>query len=790
MVLSGREGSTISRIYLSMLATMGFMVLITASCGDESKTTEPGDRKAPEIVSTFPAAGALSVSVSVAVEATFNEDIDSTTVTTSSFTLTPAGSGPIASSVTTNSNQIVLRPNETLQSQTTYVGRITTAVTDLAGNRLDSNYTWSFVTGLAPDSSPPAIVETIPVDGARDVPLDVVVRATFSKGMESSTLNATNIAVVDTAGVEITGLFNYNGATRILTFTPDDSLSYDAIYMVTIGTGVLDTFGIAIATPYIWSFATPETDKTPPEVVSSIPVNGAISVSVNSYVSAQFSELVDTLTISAASFSVMPDGGSVIDGTYSFTDSTVTFFPAASLLYSTEYTCSLTTEITDTAGNPLSTNFTWFFTTEIDPNSLPAEVVHTDPESNEVNVRVNKVITATLSKGMDAATITNVTVQLKDSTDSLVSSNVNYTPVNRTVSLTPDDSLDYNTRYSVTIGASVLDTFGVALSSDYTWSFVTEHDPITPVITLIWPPDNAILDDTITLQVDITAIGSIDSVVYFRDATRIGVSTANPYSLYWNVTGMTIGDPYTLSARVYDADGREGVSPACTVSYLWELVGIDINDPWPTDLRSVFARTTEDYLILRVQTSEPWNSYPYPYDTIVGSDTLVFLDTSFAAAIYLDSDRNPLTGRHDFAQINLNGIGADHRILIGFFGGDTTLSRWDGALSSWALVYDTLGLAFHSVPPDSNEFIIAVRWDDLNGSLGCDLIILNANLDLNSPGSQPVTDFIPVLGGGAIRIDRADRWLGDGFQKYTGSRSSRGKVETPREASSINNPFD
>ena len=508
-------------------------------------------------------------------------------------------------------------------------------------------------------------------------------------------------------------------------------------------------------------------DKTPPTLNSTSPADNAVGIPVDASVSATFSEAIASASISTQSFSLTPAGGSAVAGTFSTSGTTITFRPTVDLTYQTVHTARLTTAITDLAGNHLAAEYSWSFTTQIDPNTLPAQITDTDPDSNTVDVEVDKVITATFSKGMDASTITTSSAQLRDSTGAAVPSTVTYTPATRTVSITPDDSLDYDARYTVTLGTAILDTFGVALASDYTWPFVTELDPETPTLSMTWPKNDAILDDTVTLEVDITAFAAVDSVVYFRGATRIDVSTVNPYSLSWNVSGMVIGDPYSLSARVYDALGRMGASQPLTVYYQWELVGIDINDPWPTDLRRVFARTTNDHLMIRVQTSEPWNSYPYPYDTIIGNDTLVFLDTSFATAIYLDSDRNPLTGRHDFAQINLNGIGADHRILIGFFGGDTTLSHWAVSVdtSLWELDYDTTGLAYHDVPPDSNIFIIAIAWSDLDNAQGVDMVVLNANLDLNSPGTTPVTDFIPVLGGGAINIERADRWLGDGFGK-------------------------
>lgn len=513
---------------------------------------------------------------------------------------------------------------------------------------------------------------------------------------------------------------------------------------------------------------------------------------VNGSVSATFSEAIASSSVTPQSFTLTPAGGSAVGATFTSTGTTITLRPVADLAYETVHTARLTTAIADLAGNRLAAEYAWTFTTEQDPNGLPATIVGTRPINNAVNIAVDTTIEAEFSKGMDPATITTATVQLTDSTDTEVPSSVAYTPATRTLTLTPDDSLDYGAQYTVTIGTGVLDTFGIALGSAYSWQFFTEPDPETPVVSMTWPKNDAILDDTVTLQVDITAWAAIDSVVYYLGTNPIGTVTGAPYSLAWTVSGMAVGNPYALFARVYDAQGRMGASQTFTVYYQWVLVGNDINDAWPTDLRRVYARTTNDHLILRVETSEPWNSYPYPKDTIVGVDTVVFLDTSFAAAIYFDSDRNPLTGRRDFAQINLNGIGADHRILIGFFGGDTTLSHWAvyTDTSLWELDYDTTGLAYHDVPPDANTFTIAVPWADLDDASGVDLMVLNANIDLNSPGTTPLTDFIPDLGSGVISIDRADRWLGGSFDKSVlGGSPTRTKAR-PTGPIVVPNPFN
>jgi hypothetical protein len=107
----------------------------------------------------------------------------------------------------------------------------------------------------------------------------------------------------------------------------------------------------------------PGEDTTPPEVISTLPVNGATDVLVNTLVTATFSEPVNAGTIVFTLDSV--------SGTVSYSDTTATFDPYANLSYSTTYTASI--EASDLAGNPMAEAYTWSFTTQSFPE-LPGNL--------------------------------------------------------------------------------------------------------------------------------------------------------------------------------------------------------------------------------------------------------------------------------------------------------------------------------------------------------------------------------------------------------------------------------
>jgi len=102
---------------------------------------------------------------------------------------------------------------------------------------------------------------------------------------------------------------------------------------------------------------------TPFTVSSVSPSNGATGVSLDTVLTATFSEALNESTINEASFVL--DGGAVAGiVTYEPTTYTATFTPDANLELTHTYTASLTTDITDLDGNPLTEAYTWSFTTE------------------------------------------------------------------------------------------------------------------------------------------------------------------------------------------------------------------------------------------------------------------------------------------------------------------------------------------------------------------------------------------------------------------------------------------
>jgi hypothetical protein len=219
------------------------------SCGGDGGVDF--DRRRPTVTATTPAAGATGLAVNATVSATFSEVVASSSVTTSTFTVTPTGGTPIAGTVSASGTTATFTPAAPLAFGTTYTARLTTGVIDLAGNGLAREYTWTFTTVA---NSAPTILATAPADGASNVGPNATITVTFSEPVDASSVTAATFQVSPLQGANIAGTIVVNGAQA--TFTPAAPLLPDTTYNVLLTTGITDVDGAPLANPYAWSFRT------------------------------------------------------------------------------------------------------------------------------------------------------------------------------------------------------------------------------------------------------------------------------------------------------------------------------------------------------------------------------------------------------------------------------------------------------------------------------------------------------------------------------------------------------
>ncbi len=237
--------------------------------------------------------------------------------------------------------------------------------------------------GTAPQDKP-LVESTIPSDLEVGVILNKSVSVAFSKEMSSETLTPTNFFLNDvtipTVPVPVPGTVTLTGTTAV--FKPTVTLKGSTPFKVTVTKGVQDTFGNFLAEERMWTFTTAaitdpgSTDTDPPRVLSTNPINGATNVSTNTTISVTFNEAIDPATVIALANDAT-DTFKVSKSTkatkiiISADNKTFTFVPEGKLKDAqqkeTRLDVTITTGVKDLAGNPLSADFIWFFTTRPEP---------------------------------------------------------------------------------------------------------------------------------------------------------------------------------------------------------------------------------------------------------------------------------------------------------------------------------------------------------------------------------------------------------------------------------------
>ncbi|MBC7961752.1 MAG: Ig-like domain-containing protein [Steroidobacteraceae bacterium] len=358
----------VQKAYLVCTLIMSVFISILSGCGGGGggEWKKPVTTSAVTVTSTDPADGETGVFLNTKVNATFSGAVDPASLTTATFTV-KQGTTTVPGTVTFTPVTAVFSPAGNLLANTTYIATVTTGVKDSDGKALASDYVWSFTTGTALDSAAPTVTGTINANNATGVPINTKVGATFSKAMDSTTINSTTFTFKQGTAT-VPGKVSYSGLNAV--FTPDSNLAPNTLYTATITTGAKDLTvpGNALASNFVWSWTTGGTlDITPPKVITENPANLAANVTINSVVRATFDKAMDPLTITSQTFTLKA-GATTVKGlvTYDALSRIATFRPSGNLLANTKYTATVTTGAKDISGNVLASGLVpnpWTFTT-------------------------------------------------------------------------------------------------------------------------------------------------------------------------------------------------------------------------------------------------------------------------------------------------------------------------------------------------------------------------------------------------------------------------------------------
>lgn len=587
------------------------------------------DKTPPTVTSTVSANGATGVAVNAKIAATFSEPMAAATINGTNFTVL-LGTTPVAGTVSYSGVTATFTPNVALLLNSVYTATINKNATDISGNKLSGNqavypaagnHVWSFTTGADLDTTPPTVTSTINADGATGVAVNTKIGAFFSEAMDPQSVNVQSFTVAQT-GTPIAGALFFNGLAA--SFTPNVPLASNTKYTVTITTAATDLAGnklsgnqAAFPAPsnYVWSFTTGGAqDSTPPTVTVTDPLNGATGVALNKTLSATFSEAMDPLKISSATFTLQ-QGATPVSGSVSYAGMVASFTPSTALSVGSVYTAKISQNVTDIAGNKLASDYVWSFTSGAAVDTIPPTVTLTDPANGATNIGRNNPIFVTFSESMNDLSVTNSTFTLKQGATLVPGTVASPVTIYSTVaSFTPSSTLLANTVYTVTISRNVVDTAGNKLAgnqgaapSDFVWSFTTgtATDTIAPTVTLTDPGNgassvalNKTINATFSEAMDGTKI-TTTSFTLKQGSTSIAgaVNFQGTIASFTPTANLTAGALYTatIAKSVTDLAGNQlsGNQGAAPSDFVWTFtttadttVPSSTTGPGTVDLRS------------------------------------------------------------------------------------------------------------------------------------------------------------------------------------------------------------
>jgi len=270
----------------------------------------------------------------------------------------------------------------------------------------------------------PIVKSISPSEGETNVDVTTPILLSFSKEIKTNTVTTDNSSANCTGTlqvssdsfstcVQMSSSLTVSNSSQAFTVTPSSNLSVLTTYKIRVTTGVKDSNDNTLSSQYETSNGF--TTGTPPTVSSTSPADSDTSVSLNRTISLTFSEAMDsasvttntsgttcsgTLQVSSDSFSTCVQMSSSPTVSNSYQTFTVT--PSSDLSVLTTYKIRVTTGVTDSTRNTLSSQY------ETSNGFTTGTTVDTNSPSNP---------TISINSGAATTTSTSVTLTISATDD-------------------------------------------------------------------------------------------------------------------------------------------------------------------------------------------------------------------------------------------------------------------------------------------------------------------------------------------------------------------------------------
>lgn len=332
-----------------------------------------------------------------------------------------------------------------------------------------------------------------------------------------------------------------------------------------------------------------------PLVVSTSPTNLAVNVPLEQVVTVTFNEAMNPSTIGPNAFDLSSPGNSSgrqqgsIAGELRYDAATfaMKFTPSQKLSPNTTYTGRVNTSAKDMTGNALQVDYTWSFSTNA---AVSPTVTATSPASNATGILLNKVVNASFSMPMDAATISATTFTVTQGT-SAVAGVVSFDPSTATASFTSNANLSQNTVYTGTITTGAKNQPGAPLLNNFVWTFTT-GSTAAPVVTATDPmnlatnvPANKVITASFNEAMDAATIMASSFTLKMGTTLVAGVIS------YSGTTATVTPSGNLLSGNTYTATittaAKNATGIALVSDKVWSFNTVPSLGPAGVNLKSV-----------------------------------------------------------------------------------------------------------------------------------------------------------------------------------------------------------
>jgi len=317
---------------------------------------------------------------------------------------------------------------------------------------------------VVPPSRRPIVVRTDPPPRKRDVPLNASMLVVFSEPIDAATVTPASVAL-SLGGAPVGGTLAFGDDAHLtVTFTPADSLVGGAEYALLVTQEIADLQGDALEAPVTVEFWS----EPPWALIVSDPAEGMVYASLPPRNSYGERVVVQNRGTGAQVAAEMVDGG--LDPV-----------PIAAAAGDTlDFRMDLTV-----SGVPFE-----FFA--VVPIRRSPVVVRTDPRPGRRDVPPDEVPLVVFSEPIDAATLTESSVQLSLDGAPLAGTLALGDSAHLTVTFTPAEGLAVGAEYQLLVRRVIADRDGDALERVTTVGFATGGPPLPPGTQLAFVRDGQI----------------------------------------------------------------------------------------------------------------------------------------------------------------------------------------------------------------------------------------------------------------------------------------------------------